>query len=72
MTYISVIQILLSVALIVTILLQRSEAGLGGSLGGDLGSASHHTRRGPEKFLFQATIVIAILFALTAIVTLIL
>ncbi len=72
MTYISVFQIILSVGLIITILLQRSEAGLGGALGGDLGSSTHHTRRGMEKVLFQLSVVFSILFAVTAIVALVL
>lgn len=73
MQIISIIQIVLSVLLIITILLQRSEAGLGGALGGgDMGSGVHHTRRGSEKLLFQATIVLGVLFALSAVAALLL
>jgi protein translocase SecG subunit len=60
------IQIVLSLLLIGGVLLQRSEAGLGSAFGGDGMSVSHNTRRGFEKTLFTATIVIAILFAASA------
>ncbi len=61
------IQIVLSVLLIVCILLQQSEAGLGGAFGGGDGfSSGHHTKRGAEKIIFNATIVIAIAFVVTA------
>ena len=61
------IQIVLSVLLIGGILLQQSEAGLGAGLGGGDGfSQSFHTKRGAEKAIFIATIVIAVLFALTS------
>lgn len=59
-------QITLSVLLIVFVLLQRSEAGLGSAFGGgDTMSSINYTRRGFEKTLFHATIVVAILFALS-------
>lgn len=61
------LQIVLSVLLIGGILLQQSEAGLGGAFGGGDGfSSGHHTKRGAEKTLFIATIVIAILFVATS------
>ncbi|MGB8816092.1 MAG: preprotein translocase subunit SecG [Minisyncoccia bacterium] len=61
------IQIILSVLLIATILLQRSEAGVGGSFGGgENWNAGFHTRRGFEKFLFNFSIILAILFALSS------
>lgn len=61
------IQIVLSVLLIGGILLQQSEAGLGGAFGGGDGfSSGHHTKRGAEKTLFIATIVIAVMFVATS------
>lgn len=61
------IQIILSVLLIGGILLQQSEAGLGGAFGGGDGfSSGHHTKRGAEKTIFIATIVIAIAFVVTS------
>ncbi len=65
------IQIVLSVLLVVCILLQQTGASMGGAFGGDNFSAAYHTRRGSEKFLFRATIVIGILFALSAFVALV-
>lgn len=60
------IQIGLSALLIGAILLQRTGAGLGGAFGADNFSSGFHTRRGFEKTLFQATIVLGVLFALSA------
>ncbi len=60
------VQIVLSVLLIATILLQQTGAGLGGAFGGDDGSTGFHARRGVEKTLLQISIVLAILFALSA------
>jgi len=63
-------QIGLSALLIVAILLQRTGASLGGAFGADNFSSGFHTRRGLEKTLFWATIILAILFALSALVNL--
>lgn len=61
------IQIVLSVLLIGGVLLQQSEAGLGSGFGGGDGfSSGYHTKRGAEKTIFIATIVVAILFAATS------
>ncbi len=65
-TILPYIQIILSIILVVTILLQQSSVGLGGALGGGDGGGLYHTRRGFEKFLFITTIVVSILFALSA------
>ena len=65
------IQIVLSVLLITCILLQQTGASMGGAFGGDNFSAAFHTRRGFEKLLFRASIVIGILFAATAFITLV-
>lgn len=53
-----------SIGLTIVILLQSRSAGLGGSFGG--GSEGFHVRRGSEKRIFQATVVLAGLFLLTA------
>lgn len=66
-TILPVIQILLAVLLIASILIQNSSAGLGGAFGGsDSVDAGYHTRRGFDKFLFNSTIIIAILFAVVS------
>lgn len=60
------IQAILSVLLLVGILLQRSEAGLGSAFGADGMNSARYARRGFEKLLFNATIIIAILFAVSS------
>lgn len=62
------LQIILSVLLIVAILVQQSEESLGGAFGGsDSTNTVKRTRRGGEKFLFQATITLAVLFCVVSI-----
>lgn len=65
------VQIVLSVLLVVAVVMQQTGSGLGGAFGGDNFSAGFHTRRGAEKMLFNATIVLAVLFAVSALVALI-
>ena len=61
------VQIILSILLILGVLIQQSGAGAGGAFGGGDGfSSGHHTKRGAEKTIFVATIIIAILFAVTS------
>ena len=64
------IQIVLSIVLIVCILLQQTGASMGGAFGGDNFSAAYHTRRGSEKVLFYATIILGVLLAVSSFVTL--
>ena len=66
--YLNVAQIVLSVALVLTILLQVR----GGGLGGIFGQADtvFRTRRGVEKTLFQLTIVLVVLFIIISIISL--
>ena len=64
-------QIILSVILVSAILLQQSAAGLGGALGGGDTESFHHTRRGFEKFLFYLSLICGILFALFALLSII-
>lgn len=67
-TYVNIIQIILSVALIAAIVLQSKGAGLGGLSGGSEGGGVFRARRGVEKLLFNITIVLAIAFFLTAVI----
>lgn len=62
MAYLTYIQVILAVLLATGVLLQRSEAGLGAGFGGEGSYGTRFTRRGFEKFLFFATIVIAVGF----------
>jgi len=64
------IQIVLAVLLMVCVLLQQTGASLGGAFGGDNFTAGYHTRRGSERYLFWASIIIGILFAATALLAL--
>jgi protein translocase SecG subunit len=66
------VQIVLSILLIGAILLQQTGSSLGGAFGADNFGAGFHTRRGLERILFISSIVLAILFALSAFVALIL
>ena len=66
------IQIVLSVLLIICVLLQQTGASLGGAFGGDNFSAAYHTRRGSERVLFFATIIVGVLFALSSFAALLL
>lgn len=65
------ILVALAVILPLSILLQQSGAGAGGALGSGDNGSFHHTRRGFEKFLFYLSIISAILFALSAILAII-
>jgi preprotein translocase subunit SecG len=67
-TTLSVIQIVLSLAIILVILLQVKGGGLGGIFG--QADSVYRTRRGLEKRLFQLTVVLIITFLTVAIVTL--
>ena len=59
-------QILLSVALIASILMQARGTGLSGTFGGD--SAVYRSRRGVERRLWQFTVLLLVLWVLFALV----
>jgi preprotein translocase subunit SecG len=66
------VQIVLAIILVAAILLQQTGAAMGGAFGGaDNFSSAFHTRRGFERTLFIVTIVVAILFALSALLNLV-
>jgi len=67
-TYLSVAQIILSVALILAVLLQVRGGGLGGIFGQP--DSVFRTKRGVEKTLFQLTIVLVVLFITISLVAL--
>lgn len=59
-TILTVLQMIVSVLLIASILLQHKGAGLGAGFGGGGGIAS--TKRGVDLFLHKATIILAVAF----------
>ncbi len=66
---ISVVQIAICLLLVAAILLQQRGAGLSEAFGGS-GGGSYHTKRGIERILFISTIVLTIIFILSAFVVL--
>ena len=65
--FILIVHILIAVGLITLILLQNSKGGLGGGLGG---GEFYRSKRGAEKVVFTATIVLTVLFFITSIINL--
>ena len=70
MTILNIIQIVISVLLIAAILLQQRGGGLSSTFGGS--GAFYGTRRGVEKGILWATIVLTILFFISAILNILL
>ena len=64
------IQVALSILLVTLILTQQTDASLGSAFGGSGGENIARTRRGAELFVFRFTIAVAVLFALSAVVSL--
>lgn len=60
--YLSVVQIIISIILIVLILLQERSSGLSGVFGGE--GEFYQKRRGLEKLVFSATIILIIVFVI--------
>lgn len=57
-------QAVVAVALILSILLQNRGSGLGSAFGSDFGG--YYTKRGMEKFLLYATILLSVTFFILA------
>jgi len=68
-TYLYVVQIFVSVVLIGVLLLQARGSGFSATFSSD--SSIYRTRRGVEKTLFNVTIVLAVLFIVISIVSVI-
>ncbi len=66
--FLTIIQIVVSVLLVVGVLLQQRGAGGSAITGG--GETSYYTKRGMEKVIFIATIILAALFLITALANL--
>ncbi len=67
-TYLNIAQIVLSIAIILTVLLQVRGGGLGGIFGNP--DTVWRTKRGIEKTLFQLTIALVVLFLIVSLITL--
>ncbi|HAJ44428.1 preprotein translocase subunit SecG [Candidatus Azambacteria bacterium RIFOXYC1_FULL_41_20] len=65
--FLPIIQIVIATLLIGAILLQSRGTGLSSVFGGE--SSFYHTRRGIERIIFWATIVLATLFVITSIIS---
>lgn len=62
------LQVILAVLLTASILIQQQGTGLGGTFGGE--GNVYRSRRGAEKFLFIATIILAVAFFALALLAL--
>ncbi len=61
---IAIIQITIAILLVGAILIQNRGTGLGAAFGGE--GNVYRTKRGVERYIFVATIVLAVLFLTTA------
>jgi protein translocase SecG subunit len=59
-------QLVSAVILIALVMLQERSSGLSGVFGGGMQDSSYQTRRGLERGIFWATIVMAVVFAVLA------
>jgi protein translocase SecG subunit len=64
-SFLQVTQIIAGVLLVVSVLLQHRGTGLGGAFGGE--GMSYRSRRGVEKILLRATVLLAVIFLLAVI-----
>lgn len=70
MKIVSIAEIIVSIMLIISILLQNRGAGLSSTFGGDFGG--YYSKRGFEKFLSRFTAALAVIFIGLAITSLLL
>ena len=68
-TYLNVAEIIISIVLILVLLVQTRGAGFSGTFRSD--SSVYHKRRGIEKTLFQLTIVLAVIFVVISVLSVI-
>ncbi len=64
-SFLQVTQIIAGVLLVISVLLQHRGTGLGGAFGGE--GMSYRSRRGVEKILLRATVLMAVIFLLAVI-----
>ncbi|MDD3498331.1 MAG: preprotein translocase subunit SecG [Candidatus Moranbacteria bacterium] len=65
MRFINILQIMVSILLVVSILMQNRGSGLSSAFGGTMGG--YYTKRGFEKFLMYFSIILSVLFIVLAI-----
>ncbi len=64
MIFLNILLLIFGVALSIAILIQSRSAGMSGAFGGS--AEGFHIRRGSEKTIFRATVILSILFLVTA------
>lgn len=64
MIWLNVLLIIISISLTAAILVQSRSAGMSGAFGG--GAEGFHVRRGSEKIIYRATIILSVLFLVLA------
>ena len=69
MQVLTILQIIVSIALIILILMQERSAG-GGLFGGSADGGFYQARRGLEKFAFVLTVILVAAFAILALANL--
>lgn len=67
--YLYLAQIVLAIAIIAIVLIQSKDAGMSNMFGGGGDMGVYKTRRGVERTLFNATIVLGIIFMVLCLVT---
>ena len=65
MKILTISEVIVAILLIISILLQNRGSGLSAAFGGDLGG--YYTKRGMEKFLFYASVILSAIFLILAI-----
>ena len=60
------VEVVISILLIISVLLQNRSGGLGTVFGGVSGGEFYRSKRGLEAFLYNSTIILGILFAVIA------
>lgn len=59
--FLSISEIVISIILVIAILLQQQGSGLG-TMFGSIGGESYRSKRGAEKFFYNATIILIVVF----------
>lgn len=72
MSFWNIITIVSSIFMAILILVQVRGAGLGAGLGGSGSSEMNTVRRGSDKTIFQLTMIVAVVFALSILLEIIL